>query len=323
MTPNKKLTSKLIALTCIASLILAFSACEKDGNLTISKEEQLTQTAYADETTTGSGFTFTTNNTRGCTIITKESVNGEYTEVSWMKLGVDGYEEKSYRINTARRGTFTVTINLEINYTGKSRTAFIDIRNNNSKEEIITISVTQYGTTKDGEIPHVGYRIIASNIINGNSDITKVFAWVPLTDGAYSGVGWTTYENNGFILDVFESLPNDWLHSAISEWFPPSVINNPNANFNSIKIEACNSDSQYIGEFCHCDSGFDSWCEYVYADRDFTAIGNVGNVVYDCSIKKGWNIVYLVGKTDEFLYTTHKPSDIKFEWHFYEQKKKK
>jgi hypothetical protein len=314
MTPNKKLIRKLIALTCIASFILAFSACKKDGSVTIAKEDQLTQTAYADETTTGSGFTFTSTG-GGWRLFVKEG--GEYSEVSWMHLVMDG--DNIYPpTGNERGGTHTIVVNLDINYTGKSRSASIEIESIIGSDKI-TISVTQYGTTKDGEIPYNGYRIIASNIINGNSNITDVGAWVSSTDGWYNGIGFTTYENNGFSLEVFEYLPDEYLHSAISEWFPQSVLNNPSANFNSIRIWAQNNEGQFIGEFCQCDSGFDSWYEYVYADRDFTAIGNVDNVVYDCSIKKGWNIIYLVGKTKEFLYTTQKPSNINFEWHFYEQ----
>jgi len=142
MTPNKKLTSKLIALTCIASLILAFSACKKDGSITISKEEQLKQTAYADETTTGNGFTFTF--TGGFRL--------HPDNVSWMHLVMDGAQIEGAFSESTYSGTRTIVINLDINYTGIPRSASIVIESITGNS-MITISVTQQGTTKDGEIP--------------------------------------------------------------------------------------------------------------------------------------------------------------------------
>jgi hypothetical protein len=156
MTPNKKLTSKLIALTCIASLILAFFACKKDGSVSISKEEQLKQTAYADENNTGSGFTFTATDNWTATVKETTIINTKGSGVSWIKLLYNDVETYS-----GGKGTYTMVVFLEINYTGKPRTADIEVTSGSDK---ITISVTQQGRTKDGEIPTLDNPVLVSRI---------------------------------------------------------------------------------------------------------------------------------------------------------------
>ena len=131
------LRSKLIAITCLATLVLAFSACKKDAAVTISDEKQLTQTLYADETT--AEFTFTAT---GDWFATDHGNN-----VLWMTKvlcnGVGTYSSGS-------KGTYTFVLSLETNYGGAPRTVIFEIASGNDK---ITISITQLDTTKDGETP--------------------------------------------------------------------------------------------------------------------------------------------------------------------------
>jgi hypothetical protein len=123
-------------LFSIASLVLTFSACKKDAAVTISDEKQLAQTLYADETT--AEFTFTAT---GDWFATDHGNN-----VLWMKKvlcnGVETY--------SGSKGTYTFVVSLETNYAGAPRTVIFEIVSGNDK---IAISITQLGTTKDGETP--------------------------------------------------------------------------------------------------------------------------------------------------------------------------
>lgn len=302
----------LLAVTCLASLVLAFSACKKEGAVTISDEKQLKQAAYADETTTGS-FTFTA--TDDWTASVKETTTTKKSSVSWVKLLCNGAETYS-----GSKGTYTIVVSLEINYTGALRTADVEIASGNDK---IGIVVTQQGTTKDGEIPEEPngdeFVINATNVINSSSKITIVKAFVNKSDWEFYEIATATYENNGFNLKFPAHLPDDYLSNITqTEFFPPNVISDPNAKLENVRIYAYNSTGNRIGEIYPVGNIYDSWCEHVYVDRDVTANGNFEDIVYDCNLKKGWNALYAIGKTDEFLWTTHKPSDIIFEWYYSE-----
>jgi hypothetical protein len=126
-------------VACFAVLSLMFSGCKKaDENLSINNKKELTQTAYSDEETT-SGFTFTAKNS--WTINVKESNSSKGSEVSWITLFCNGDE-----IFEGEAGKFTISIKLEINETGKTRAAKIEIL---SGTDVITISVTQKGITAE------------------------------------------------------------------------------------------------------------------------------------------------------------------------------
>ena len=49
---------------------------------------------------------------------------------------------------------------------------------------------------------------------------------------------------------------------------------------------------------------------YVYVDRKITIQGTDGYYQYDCSLKKGWNIVYNYRNK----WMTNKPSNINYKW---------
>jgi len=108
----------------------------------LPNSQELTQTAFADEETTG-GFTFTAKDNWTATVREVKSIKS--SEVSWITLFCNGVETYS-----GSAGTFTLTIALTPNYSGQTRTAIIEIVSGKDK---ITITVTQSGTTKGGVVP--------------------------------------------------------------------------------------------------------------------------------------------------------------------------
>lgn len=182
---------KYILLAMILPAVM-FTACSSDGDddggngsITLSNAGDSSQTAYADEENTGSGFTFTAQSTWTATVVEKKQAKAgvantqgrvsnpsnrhhffmpkhaanqqksarvqapaktvRASSVSWLKLMLNGKETYS-----GNAGTHTLSIELEPNYTGKTRTATITIICGNDK---ITITVTQDGKTEEGEKP--------------------------------------------------------------------------------------------------------------------------------------------------------------------------
>jgi len=138
----KKNQLNSISLILLGLLLIstAITACKKDDvNLTILDSTELTQTAFADEETTGKGFTFTA--TKDWTASVKENTKAKGSGVSWLKLICNGVETYS-----GGAGTFTMVISLEKNLTGETRVATIEIASGSDK---ITVTVTQKGITQD------------------------------------------------------------------------------------------------------------------------------------------------------------------------------
>jgi len=202
MIKFRNLTNKLFALICLVGFALTFSACKKDGSVTISKEDQLTQTAYADETTTGSGFTFTATDNWTATV--KETTTIKGSGVSWIKLLCNGVETYN-----GGKGTYTMVISLAVNYTGNPRSANIEIASGNDK---IIISVTQQGTTKDGEIPEPSNPALVSRILLGG-DIPIDFIYDAQNQLSSINFGYTvvqlTYPSANTLLAIFEG--EEWV----------------------------------------------------------------------------------------------------------------
>jgi len=132
----------ILTLVCLLSLALTFMTCKKDeGNLTIRDSKELTQTANADEKTTGKGFTFTAK--KSWTASVKESTKIKGSGVSWIKLLYNGVETYS-----GGAGTFTIIVSLEQNTVQEPRYATIEIVSGNDK---IIISVMQKGKSGSEE----------------------------------------------------------------------------------------------------------------------------------------------------------------------------
>lgn len=119
-------------------------------------QEQLTQNAYADNESTGSGFSFTTDAPWTATVnevqaqapasvqaksVTRAAGNNG-NNVVWLKLYNGDSEAYS-----GGAGTITLRIEIDQNYTGERREATITIRSGNNT---FTVTVVQEGTKQDG-----------------------------------------------------------------------------------------------------------------------------------------------------------------------------
>ena len=109
-----------------------------EGEITLPNSQESTQTAFADEKTSGN-FSFTAKGSWTATIVESAGNSG------WVTLFRNGVET-----NSGGAGTFTMAISLVPNYSGQPRSATIDIVSGNDK---ITITVTQSGTTAGGKVP--------------------------------------------------------------------------------------------------------------------------------------------------------------------------
>lgn len=140
---------------------MIFTGCGKedggdDGQFTPPAQEQLTQNAYADNESTGGGFSFTTDAPWTATVnevqpqapasiqaksVTRAAVNNG-NNVVWLKLYNGDSEAYS-----GGAGTITLRIEIDQNYTGERRAATITIRSGNNT---FTVTVVQEGTKQDG-----------------------------------------------------------------------------------------------------------------------------------------------------------------------------
>ena len=143
------------------SAAMIFTGCGKedggdDGQFTPPAQEQLTQNAYADNESTGGGFSFTTDAPWTATVnevqpqapasiqaksVTRAAVNNG-NNVVWLKLYNGDSEAYS-----GGAGTITLRIEIDQNYTGERRAATITIRSGNNT---FTVTVVQEGTKQDG-----------------------------------------------------------------------------------------------------------------------------------------------------------------------------
>ena len=119
-------------------------------------QEQLTQNAYADNESTGGGFSFTASAPWTATVdevkpqapasvqaksVTRAAGNNG-NNVVWLKLYNGDSEAYS-----GGAGTITLRIEIDQNYTGERREATITIRSGNNT---FTVTVVQEGTKQDG-----------------------------------------------------------------------------------------------------------------------------------------------------------------------------
>jgi len=292
-------------LLIVAGLILVFIACKKENDtLTIANEQELTQTAFANEETT-KGFTFTAKSDWTATV--KGITTSKGSGVSWLTLLHKGVETYS-----GGAGTFTMEISLVPNSIGQTRTATIEIISGKDK---ITISVTQSGTTGGGES---GFVINATNVLNANSNIATVIAILPKTGKEIASV---KYENGGFKLTLPSTVSDEYLRIAHEVW--GELVSDNNAKYALVYFTAMNSTGEYLADFRSVSNEdvMDVVEDYIYVDKSFTVKGeSEWGFEYDCSFKKGWNRVYLYQhKEDKAIMTTTKPSGKIFKWYFDEE----
>ena len=309
----KKLIVTTVSIACLA---LLFTTCKKNeddkvdnndaGGLTISNTQETSQTAFADEETTG-GFTFTAKSDWTANI--KETKGNS---VSWLKLLYNGEEKYS-----GGAGTFKMEISIDENYTGQTRSASIEIVSGSDK---ITVTVTQNGTTQSGEIPK-GFEIDLSGKIAGKGIATLKVVMSGECEIVYT---FSAGETGGKII-----LPNTIKYCLVNatEWKWIYNVSNSNAKIavsDDAIVEALNSAGETIGWFSF--EGPDSkyyWASLIYLDQDCSGIFEGDNV---SSFKKGWNILYThqYDPTKEMRNTySEKPAGIDYNWGYHSISEKK
>jgi len=306
MKQYKILTCKFITVTCLASLFLAFTACKNDEDLYLHNKSDASQTAFADEVKT-EGFTFTAKNNWTATV--KEFSNQKNNDVTWLKLLYNEIETYS-----GSAGTFSMGISLEMNYSGQTRMATIEIMSENDK---ITVTVTQSGTTKNGEVPEPEPIVIdLTNAIWGDVDIAtlKIFSFgenlLVETEVAQTGYKIT--------LPNPEKVPVP-LGSITGFGGTTCNYSDPNTKCADIGLGPIpyNSNGKQLGGF-ELRSGNHWFATYFYVDRDCNVTGTFGTVSINCYLKKGWNIYYIKGEYKDDIWinilTTEKPAGENFEW---------
>lgn len=144
-----------------AATILAGCSKDEGGNgdpFTPPIQEQLTQSAYADNENTGGGFSFTADAPWTATVNEVQAqapalasvqvksdtraADNNSNNVVWLKLYNGNSEAYS-----GRAGTITLRIEIDQNYTGERREAQITIRSGNNT---FTVTVVQEGIKQDG-----------------------------------------------------------------------------------------------------------------------------------------------------------------------------
>lgn len=117
---------------------------EDETGITVPPGTNVNQTAQADDETSGDGgFAFTATEPWTATI--KETTTRN-NSVSWIRVLING--EEKY---TGQAGTFNITFELDVNYSGAPRTASIVI----SSKKDFTFTITQKETKQDGTKPEI------------------------------------------------------------------------------------------------------------------------------------------------------------------------
>jgi len=182
--------TKLSAISLLVAVFGILSSCSKDDNppaISVTNNQTLTQEVYADDEQGKSDVSFTTTSAWTSRISTS-SPNGQSGQMNAPANSSDWVSISPDRGNAA--GNYTIAISLEVNTTGANRTATITILCNGDE---IKITVTQKGTTKDGDVP-------------GENEETKLRALLVKLYNDTNGDGWTNKTN--------------WLSDKpINEWF--------------------------------------------------------------------------------------------------------
>ena len=202
-------------VTMIAFLVVSsmFVACNKDKDaLTMPNEQEKTQTAYADETNTGKGFTFTAKGNWTATVKEVKSQKSG-SGVEWLKLLLNGKETYS-----GSAGTFTMVIELETNATGTDRSAIITVT---CKDVDVAINVTQmansstptlklvsritlseYGRTAD--FTYDAQNRLSSIDFVGQTIVPITYPTANTMRAVYEGEEWGyNLNNDGYITNMF------------------------------------------------------------------------------------------------------------------------
>jgi hypothetical protein len=293
-----------IALVCATALGAAtFTDCDKgggdDGDKQIelpNKNEEIQQ-GYADDETTG-GFTFTAKSVWTATV-KETTTRAASSGVSWLRLLYEGQEKYD-----GEAGTFTLAIEIDLNYTGTTRSATITITSGTDK---ITVTVTQDGKTNDGGTPPPPEpfdRTITGQLnATDGENITGIKALHSL-DKAVLVAG--TINAGNFSITLPEKVESGNLHPFNVQGNVP--VSDPAANHTSVSLEVYIANGKNVGHLGYDKAGV----QYIYVDRDCRVTGSGeedgANYTYNVSLKKGWNTVYEVLNGNVTEFTTTRPN---------------
>ena len=180
-------------------------------------------------------------------------------------------------------------------------------KEDNSKIQILEIEIESNEIEGKG-IATVKMVIEACKHSEGIGGISNVFASVE-------------YKNGDLRLKL-PAIPDEYLGEYF--WYDSPniipegvVISVSNVKVGYMYLIARNSKGNQIGSFDFTDDNLSRWdASHIYANKDFTIKGTSKNgKVFDCSFKKGWNIIY--SKNFGFEFTNHKPLNGNFKWRYW------
>ena len=193
---------QLFLLLLAAATLFAGCSSKEDGDqggtFTPPTNEQLSQNAYADNETTGEGFTFTTDTPWTATVTevrpqaeaaTRSDATVSGNNVSWIKLFVG--DDEAY---SGGAGTITIRIEIEQNYTGERREATITIT---SGSNTFTVTVVQEGTKEDGSqneppVQVTGITLSQTSLHLKVGETVTLEATIEPADATVQSVSWST-----------------------------------------------------------------------------------------------------------------------------------
>jgi hypothetical protein len=181
-----------------------------------------------------------------------------------------------------------------------------------------TVRVTKGTGGDDGGDAFI---IDAKNVVNGSAKIVTVEATVWGKDDDFVATS-SPYKNNAFTL-ALASVPSKYL-LYVEQYFEVGsgvTISDRQAKVAMLEILAYDNRKDMLGDFYLEDIADDeNVAIYFYSNKDFTMKGTYEDEEedmvwqYDCTFKKGWNMIYWVGT----LTTTTKPSGIDFKWVYHD-----
>ena len=173
------------------------------------------------------------------------------------------------------------------------------------------------GINKDSSI------IEAKNVIGVTNDVVKVMLYLDVEgEGSDGEIASADFKNGGFKIKLPKTIPAANLY-PIGDWEDEGVVvSDKSAKYSGgfwMEIVGYDKNDDQVKWFELRDSrGGDYSCyvTYTYVDRNCTVKGNDGFEYFDCTFKKGWNIVYVDESSGNHCnITTTKPSGITYQWY--------
>ena len=158
--------------------------------------------------------------------------------------------------------------------------------------------------------------IKAYNVKNSSSNIVSAKVKMASSEVRYNQIEYSAkYENDGFELNL-PAIPDEYLVLVSGNMTIEDIPLNSDIQAKTVLADICayNNAEVCIGCFNFYN---DKWSvEFVYADRSFTkkGISKYDGVEFDCSYKKGWNLIYW--SEGGMNRTTQKPSNESFKCYY-------